>query len=60
MTKTNQAKGQKPMHYDANIRASSLPNPMHLDACRKGGRIYRNKKKYTRKEKYKSKYEREY
>lgn len=60
MTTTNQAKGQKPMHYDANIRASFLPNPMHLDACRQGGRIFRNKKKYTRKEKYKSKYEREY
>ena len=60
MTTTNQTKGQKPMHYDANIRSSSLPNPMHLDACRQGGRIFRSKKKYTRKEKYKSKYEREY
>lgn len=60
MATTNQTKGQKPMHYDANIRASSLPNPMHLDACRQGGRIFRNKKKYTRKEKYKSKYEKEY
>lgn len=60
MTITNQTKSQKPMHYDANIRGSSLPNSMHLDACRQGGRIFRNKKKYTRKEKHKLKYEREY
>ena len=57
MTITNQTKSQKPMHYDANIRGSSLPNSMHLDACRQGGRIFRNKKKYTRKEKHKLKYE---
>ena len=33
-----------------------IPNPMHLEACKRGGNVYRNKKKYTRKEKYKSKY----
>lgn len=32
-----------------------LPNPWHLDACKKGGRVFKNKKKYTRKEKYKNK-----
>lgn len=26
-----------------------IPNPLHLEACKKGGRIYRNRKKYTRK-----------
>lgn len=25
------------------------PSPMHLDACRQGGRIFKNKKKYSRK-----------
>ena len=60
MTTKNQTKTHKTLHYDANVRGSSLQNPMHLDACRQGGRIFKNKKKYTRKEKYKSKYEKEY
>ena len=30
-------------------RMIHLPNPMHLDACKQGSRVFRNKKKYTRK-----------
>lgn len=30
-------------------RLCHLPNYLHLDACRQGGRVFRNKKKYTRK-----------
>lgn len=30
-------------------RRIHLPNPMHLDACIQGSRVYRNKKKNTRK-----------
>lgn len=26
-----------------------LPNPMHLSACQEGAKVYRNRKKYTRK-----------
>lgn len=36
-----------------NQRLSSLPNPMHLAACIRGGTIQKNKKKYNRKAKYK-------
>lgn len=25
------------------------PSPIHLEACKQGSRVYRNKKKYTRK-----------
>ena len=32
-----------------------IPNPMHLEACKKGGRIFRDKSKYTRKSKHKNK-----
>lgn len=38
-----------------------IPNPMHLEACKQGSKIYRNRKVYNRKEKYKknhSEYER--
>lgn len=45
------------MKKNANMsqeqRRVHLPNPMHLQACIEGGRIYRNKKKYTRKGKSK-------
>lgn len=34
-------------------RLMHIPNPMHLDACKQGSRITRNKKKYTRKGKQK-------
>lgn len=34
-----------------------IGNPMHLAACQQGSRIQRNRKKYTRKEKYKTPYE---
>lgn len=34
-----------------------IPNPMHLEACKRGGRIHNNKKAYTRKEKHKQRYE---
>lgn len=30
-------------------RLIHLPNPMHLDACRQGGNIYRDRTKYSRK-----------
>lgn len=30
-------------------RLCHLPSPMHLEACKKGGTIYRSKKTYTRK-----------
>jgi len=30
-------------------RLLHIPNPMHLEACKKGARIYKNRKKYTRK-----------
>lgn len=30
-------------------RRIHLPNPMHLDACQQGSRIFRNRKKYSRK-----------
>ena len=26
-----------------------LPNPWHLDACKQGGRVFKNKKKYRNK-----------
>lgn len=31
-----------------------IPNPQHLEACKKGGRIYKNKRTYTRKTKHKN------
>lgn len=33
----------------AEQRLVHLPNPMHFSACLEGGRIYKNRKKYTRK-----------
>lgn len=30
-------------------RLLHIPNPMHLEACKAGGRIYRDRTKYTRK-----------
>lgn len=45
--------------YRFEERSLKLPNPMHLDACRQGGNIYRNKKKYTRKGKAKFDYKKE-
>lgn len=35
--------------YDFAKRGTHLPNKMHLDACQQGSRVYRNRKKYTRK-----------
>ena len=35
--------------YVYEERALRIPNKMHLDACRQGGRVFRNKTKYTRK-----------
>lgn len=35
--------------YKYEERSLKIPNKMHLDACRRGGNIYRNKKIYTRK-----------
>ncbi len=46
----------KQQAYRFEQRSLKLPNPMHLDACRQGGNIYRNKKKYTRKGKEKFDY----
>ncbi len=40
-------------------RLSHLPNPMHLEACKKGGRIHRSKKTYTRKGKKRFDYRKE-
>lgn len=34
-------------------RLCHLPNELHLAACIKGGNVYRNRKKYTRKGKAK-------
>ena len=39
----------KVLSYDYAKQGSHLPNAMHLDACRQGGRVYRNRKKYSRK-----------
>lgn len=33
-----------------------IPNPMHLEACKRGGRVHKNKKAYTRKCKHKESY----
>ena len=35
--------------YDFAKHGTHLPNKMHLDACQQGSRVYRNRKKYTRK-----------
>lgn len=42
---------------DVNKLRIHLPNEMHLQACIRGGNIFRDKKKYTRKEKHKVRYE---
>ncbi len=34
-----------------------IPNLMHLEACKKGGRIFKDKSKYTRKTKHKKGYD---
>ena len=49
----------KKQTYKFEERSLKLPNPMHLAACRQGGNIYRNKKKYTRKGKAKFDYRKE-
>ena len=46
--------------YRIEERSLKLPNLYHLDACRQGGNIYRNKKKYTRKGKSRFDYRKEY
>lgn len=46
--------------YRFEERSLKLPNLYHLDACRQGGNIYRNKKKYTRKGKSRFDYRKEY
>lgn len=40
-------------------RLLHVPNPMHLAACKEGARVYRNKKKYTRKGKEKYNYKKD-
>jgi len=40
---------------DMNQLRLHVPNEMHLQACIKGGSIYRDRTKYTRKEKHKMK-----
>lgn len=45
---TNTSQGQLLLH---------IPNPMHLQACIKGGRIFKDKSKYTRKQKHKASYD---
>lgn len=40
-------------------RLVHLPNPMHLDACKQGGNIYKDKTKYTRKGKSRFDYRKE-
>lgn len=40
-------------------RLCHLPNPMHLEACKKGGKIHRSKKTYTRKGKKRFDYRKE-
>lgn len=37
-------------------RSIRIGNPLHLEACKKGYRITKNRKKYTRKEKHKKQY----
>lgn len=39
---------------DINLRKISLPNEMHLKACIKGGNVFRDKTKYSRKSKHKN------
>lgn len=36
-----------------------VPNPLHLEACKNGSRVYRNKKKYRRKGKDRFDYRKE-
>ena len=42
-------KKNKSMNMSFEQRRVHLSNPMHLDACLQGSRVFRNKKKYTRK-----------
>lgn len=42
-------KKNKRSQMTAEQRLIHSPSPMHLDACQQGGRVFRNKKKYTRK-----------
>lgn len=44
----------------AEQRLIHSPSPLHLDACIQGGRIFRNKTKYTRKGKSKFDVRKEY
>ena len=43
-------KSKQPAQVAQSLR---IGNPMHLAACQQGARLQKNKKKYTRKEKYK-------
>lgn len=48
---------KKKLQIDTSAKhMSHLPNKVHLAACMEGGRIQRNRKKYTRKEKHRVDY----
>ncbi len=49
-------KKNKRANMSAEQRLIHSPSPMHLQACIEGGRVFRNKKKYTRKGKAKYSY----
>lgn len=42
---------------EMNKKLVNSPNPLHMEACLRGSQVYKNKKKYTRKEKYKKDWE---
>lgn len=48
-------KKKKEMNYGQLLL--HIPNPMHLEACKKGSNIYKNRKKYSRKGKNKYHYQ---
>lgn len=42
---------------EMNHKMVHSPNPMHVQNMMQGGKVHRNKKKYTRKEKHRKNYE---
>ena len=54
MSKRNRKKTNKMSQGELLLH---IPNPMHLRACIKGGRIFKDKTKYTRKQKHKTSYD---
>lgn len=47
---------KKKEHMTYAEKLLHIANPMHLEACKSGGRVYKNRKKYSRKAKHKYDY----